>query len=102
MVIDPGDSQATSGMAKLIYDAMKAQLEPALKGSVKDEDLAKIEDGWKSLSVAIASGVAAELTRDTQDPFFAWLAGFATAAQNGTVATFLTASPVPTNLRGIR
>jgi hypothetical protein len=103
MALDAGDPQATSGMAKAIFEALKAQLLPPLQdANVKDESLAKIEDGWKSLSFAVASGVVAELTQGPQDPFFAWLAGFAAAVQSGQVGDFLKTHKVPTNLRGIQ
>jgi hypothetical protein len=47
---------ATEGMTKAIYDALKQDLEDSLK-NLTAEQRAPIEENWKKMSHAIAKGV---------------------------------------------
>jgi hypothetical protein len=56
MALQAGDQNATSGMAKAIYDHLVAVLEADLSG-LEDEKKAPIREGWKKTAFAVASGV---------------------------------------------
>lgn len=60
MALDIGNAQATSGMTKLIYDEINAQLSPPLSDTAPD-DMAVIQDSWKKLAFAISTGVVTHL-----------------------------------------
>ena len=53
MALTIGDSSASDGMTKAIYDKLNEVLSPAVPAS----DLAHAQDGWKKLAFAIATGV---------------------------------------------
>ena len=122
MAITSGDVDATTGMAKAIYDQVSAVLSPDVPASA----LSDAQASWKKLSFAIASGVTDALRRGGADPDFAevtssasddpaywsWLTGFVgtftswnPAAADGialknALTTFLAGKPVPTELKG--
>jgi len=56
MALEIGDQEATAGMTKAIFDEMQAIIEPGL-GGLGEEDLESIREGWRKLSLAIATGV---------------------------------------------
>jgi hypothetical protein len=113
MTLSAGDPQATTGMAKAIYDAMDKELRAVLKkAGVPDDVIAQMAPSWRSLSFSIASGVVAELVVQPPSPpdyFWTWLAGFVQTLQSAppggipaAVTEFVGRSPVPTSLKGIR
>ena len=53
MALEIGNSDATSGMSKAIYD----ELENQLSGGMKPDDVEKVRPSWKKLAFAIATGV---------------------------------------------
>ena len=98
MALNPGKADATTGIAKAIYDAMDAALAPPLEEAKADMD--KIRASWKALSFAIASGVVAGFIHDapavppadpsfaqpvsskaSDDAFWTWFDGFTKAFQ---------------------
>ena len=56
MALDIGDSGATSGLTKAIYDQIRTNIEPDL-GGLNEEDLEPVRDGWRKLAHAVAKGV---------------------------------------------
>ncbi len=56
MALEIGNTSATSGMSKAIYDQLNTILSPPLLSMPPDE-LAKIRDSWKQLAYAISKGV---------------------------------------------
>lgn len=60
MALEIGNIEATAGMAKAIYDQIKANIEPDL-GDLSEEQLEPIRDGWRKLSHGIAKGVIEQL-----------------------------------------
>jgi hypothetical protein len=56
MALQIGDTNATSGMSKAIYDQFDALLSPPLAG-MPPADLEKVRTGWRQLAYAIAKGV---------------------------------------------
>jgi hypothetical protein len=71
MGLEPGTADATSGMAKAIFDTMDELLAPPLEAQVAaasaeakpgaQDALDKARDGWRKMSFAIATGVIAHL-----------------------------------------
>jgi|ERR1019366_3042867 hypothetical protein len=57
MALSIGDSSASDGMTKAIYDKINEVLSPTVPAS----DLAKAQDGWKKLAFAIATGVVGHI-----------------------------------------
>jgi hypothetical protein len=55
MPLNAGDNTASAGMAKAIYDTMKAELTPLFASA--DVDMEPVEKAWKKISYAIAYGV---------------------------------------------
>jgi|SRR5215468_3135082 len=53
MALDIGNQQASSGMAKAIFDEINNQL----SGGMSPGDLANVQPSWKKLAFAIATGV---------------------------------------------
>jgi hypothetical protein len=125
MALNAGNQDATTGIAKAIYDAMDAALSPPLVEA--GADMTKVRDGWKKLSFAVASGVVAGLidtppsdtsfgetySTPAQDAkFWPWLAGFVGAfrswaptspdgqALKARLNAFIVTSAVPTELKG--
>jgi len=128
MPLNTGDQQATSGLAKAIYDVMDSLLLLKPPPNTKPDDLAKLVQSRQALSFAIASGVVAELTGDhsvtpdfaesyssaAQDAnFWSWFGGFiavfktwASTTSDGVALQtalnqFLTSNQAPTELKGI-
>jgi len=133
MALNVGNAAATSGMAQSIYLAIDAQLRPPLEAQdppLGPDEIEPIQEKWRELSFAIATGVVHHLRRQppstpeyaevfsssAQDgDFWAWLAEFAdllgdwaSSGPTGTVdvlrsdlGAFLSANPVPEQLRGI-
>jgi hypothetical protein len=133
MPLNIGNATATSGMAQSIYLAIDAQLRPPLEAQdppMGPDQIEPIQEKWRELSFAIATGVVHHLRRqppstpdyaevfssDAEDgEFWDWLAEFADLlgdwAGSGPVGTidvlrtdlsaFLSANPVPRQLRGI-
>jgi len=56
MALTVGDKDASAGMTKAIYDALRAILEDDLK-SLGEDKLAPIREGWKKIAYAVAKGV---------------------------------------------
>lgn len=56
MPLEIGNTSATSGMSKAIYDQLNTILSPPLSG-MPPAELAKIRDSWKQLAYAISKGV---------------------------------------------
>ena len=54
MAMDPGDTNASRGMSKAIYDQLDGLLSPAIPPTPPDT-LAKARASWKQLAFAIAS-----------------------------------------------
>ena len=130
--MDVGDSGATKGMSKSIYDGLHAVLYPKLtppppSPDMKAEDKKTIDDNWRPLAFAVATGVVNALsaapsgtavaqvvsTSADDTAFWAWLAGFAgvfnTWASSAaptvvtlqtSLKTFFQSNPVPTSLNG--
>jgi hypothetical protein len=57
MAMQIGDDQASSGMAKSIYD----QMDEVMKPTVPPASLEDARKGWKKLAFAIAAGVVTHL-----------------------------------------
>ena len=130
MPLNIGNREATEGMAGTIYQAIDAELRPAMeKNDVKPEDVGYAQVQWKSLSYAIAAGVIHHLKREPSTQadfaeaftsanedavFWTWLAGFLGVFNNWTpipqdggaalktaLTAWLAANPVPAELKGI-
>jgi hypothetical protein len=130
MALDAGKKDATTGLTKAIYEALNNELGPPLEPEFKKpEDFKKVQDGWRSLSFAIATGMITALRREDpvadtlfaetfsssaeDDKFWAWLVGFVKVFQDWKPTTtegkalqkgitdYLAAKPVPTQLKGI-
>lgn len=56
MSLNIGNTQATSGMSRAIYQELENLVEPQFSG-MKEEDLNKVREGWQKLAYAIAKGV---------------------------------------------
>ena len=56
MALYIGNSGATSGLTKAIYDQIRTNIEPGL-GDLSEEDLEPVRDGWRKLAHAVAKGV---------------------------------------------
>jgi hypothetical protein len=56
MSLQIGDTSATSGMTKAIYDQMAAVLEPGLDG-LEEGKKTPIRENWKKTAFAVAKGV---------------------------------------------
>ena len=65
--MDPGDSGATKGLSKGIYDAINANLYPTLPAPQPGQDdvRPKIQDGWRHLAFAVATGIVNTLAKDS-------------------------------------
>ena len=123
MALSIGDPNATSGMAKAIYDNVNAQL----AADVPPEVLPDVQVAWKKLSYAVAAGVTDYLKRDpasepefaetistaTQEPtFWPWLQQFVavftswaptatdSVALKNAVSTYVNGHAVPTEMKG--
>lgn len=57
MALQIGDSSASDGMTKGIYDKLNELLSP----TVSPADLSKAQNGWKQLAFAIATGVVGHI-----------------------------------------
>jgi hypothetical protein len=53
MALDPGDSKASSGMSKSIYDQLNTLLSPSIPAAT----LPQSQASWQQLAFAIATGV---------------------------------------------
>ena len=62
MALQIGDSSASDGMTKGIYDKLNEVLSP----SVPPADLGKAQDGWKKLAFAIATGVVGHILSNAE------------------------------------
>jgi hypothetical protein len=62
MAMQAGDNQASSGMAKDIYDMMDQVMKP----SVPPDSLDDARKGWKKLAYAVASGVVAHIKNNME------------------------------------
>lgn len=60
MALDPGNIEATTGMAKAIFEQLKAALEPDLAG-LEEKDMEPIRNGWKKMAYAVSRGVVDHL-----------------------------------------
>jgi hypothetical protein len=65
MPLQIGDQDASSGMAKAIYDQMRALLEPGLEGLAEDKK-APIRDSWKKIAFAVSRGVIEHVTANME------------------------------------
>lgn len=130
MPLNAGNAQATQGMARDIFLALDAVLRPPLEDALEDpaEQLPPIQNAWRTLSFAVATGVVDHLERQPPGEseyaeafssgshdaaFWNWFAGFAgvfrtwsSGAANVTqlhasLDSFLDSNPVPTQLRGV-
>ena len=130
MPLNAGNPSASEGLAQDIFQVLQTHLGPSLEESLDDptEQLAPIEDAWRTLSYCIASGVVEHLVRDpAAEPDFAeafsssaqdadywdWLSGFSGvfrtwAAASGTLAqlhaalnAFFATHPTPTQMTGV-
>lgn len=59
MALNIGNSNATTGMTKSIYDKIRQVMEPM--ENVEEPDMEPIREGWRNLSFAVASGVIEHL-----------------------------------------
>jgi hypothetical protein len=64
MPLKAGDETASDGLAKAIFDNLKAVLGPSLESSGADMD--EVSAGWKKLSYAIAAGVVNHLVANME------------------------------------
>lgn len=87
MAMQAGDDQASSGMAKDIYDTMDQVMKPSVPpGSLDDA-----RKGWKKLAYAVASGVVAHIKNNME------IAGIQT---QGNVTTTVTGTVAGTAVTG--
>ncbi len=68
-----GNQQATTGMAKNVYQEIDAVLRPPMEdGDVPEEAIEETQEAWKKLGYAIAAGVIDHFRRDPPgEPEFA-------------------------------
>jgi hypothetical protein len=62
MAMQVGDEQASSGMAKDIYD----QMDQIMKPTVPPASLEDMRKGWKKLAFAVASGVITRIKNNME------------------------------------
>lgn len=62
MAMAIGDSSASDGMTKSIYEKLNELLSPQVPAA----DLAKAQDGWKQLAFAIATGVIGHIQSNAE------------------------------------
>ena len=75
MALNPGDQEATEGMAREVFLALRQVLRPPLdevEDTMSEEEfedlIEEVEEGWRNLSFGVARGVVAHLQRDPDDP----------------------------------
>jgi hypothetical protein len=64
MALNAGDTTASSGLAKAIYDNLVLVLGPSLEAA--GVDMNELHAGWQKLSYAIAMGVVSHLTTSAE------------------------------------
>lgn len=130
MPLNAGNRAATQGMAQAIYISIDAELRPPMEADMPDpeEALPPIQDAWRALAFAVATGVVSHLERqpatqpeyaetfsseDQDEEFWEWMRDFTSLLEGwaggaGTVVTlrtalssFLGSNPVPEQLRGV-
>ena len=62
MALQIGDTSASGGMTKSIYDKLNELLSPKVPAA----DLPKAQDGWKQLAFAIATGVIGHILSNAE------------------------------------
>jgi hypothetical protein len=65
MALSVGNKDATTGMTKAIYDALREALEADLAGLSKDQ-LTPIQESWKKMAHAIATGVISHIASNME------------------------------------
>lgn len=98
MALVIGDINASSGMAKAIYEELETLLSPPLQG-MSPQDLEKVKTGWKQLAFAIATGVVNHIKSNME------ISGIQTKGDvsvrvNGNTGTFNNHSHTITNVPG--
>jgi hypothetical protein len=81
MAMQIGDEQASTGMAKAIYDAMDQIMKP----TVPPDSLEDARKGWRKLAFAVASGVVTHI-KGNMEVFGIQGQGSVTTTVVGTVA----------------
>ena len=81
MALQIGSEDASSGMAKSIYDAIDRTMQP----TIPPEALEDARKGWRSLAFAVASGVIEHL-KSNMEIFGIQAQGNVAATVTGTVA----------------
>jgi hypothetical protein len=65
MALSVGNKDATTGMTKAIYDALREGLEADLAELSKDQ-LTPIQESWKKMAYAIATGVISHIASNME------------------------------------
>lgn len=60
MALQIGNVEATTGLAKAIYDQIEANMGPDI-ADLSDDDKTPVQEGWQKMAHAVATGVVQHL-----------------------------------------